>query len=204
MIEHSLEGASTDIELMLRARDNDDVAAFGVLTRRWRAALRRYFAATLADRSRADDHAQETFLRLWLQRKRYQPTGRFEAYLLTIARHYGLNQQVKFRRRPREVAAGGGDEHGGLFTVEAPAHTSQPERILLERYERARIRAAIDALPPRCRAVFTLSHDDGLRYREIACRLGVPVGTVKSRMADAVRRLRAALAAAEIDQGNER
>jgi RNA polymerase sigma-70 factor (ECF subfamily) len=48
-------------------------------------------------------------------------------------------------------------------------------------------------LPLLYRDVFTLSHDEGLRYAQIAARLAIPVGTVKSRMAEAVRRLRAAL-----------
>jgi len=149
----------------------------------------RFFAATLPLPGHADDAAQETLLRLWLLRARYRPTGRFGAYALTIARHFGLNQSVKFRAqasRERNI------EEDAPFLA-APAPTTQPERIALARYEAARVRAAVAALPPGERAVFLLSHDDGLRYAEIACRLNIPVGTVKSRMASAIRRLRAAL-----------
>src|SRR5881398_3599355 len=86
----------TDIDLMLRARDGE-AAAFHELVRRYRAPLRRFFAALLADRSQADDYAQETFLRLWLARERYVPTGKFSTYLFQIGRHYWLNQRKKQR-----------------------------------------------------------------------------------------------------------
>src|SRR5687767_13212663 len=79
----------SDIELMLRAREGD-AAAFAELARRYREPLRRYFAAQLADRSAAEDGVQETFLRLWLLRERYEPSGAFAAYLFRIARHYLL------------------------------------------------------------------------------------------------------------------
>ena len=180
---------ATDAELMLRAQGANDVAAFGELARRWRPVLVRFFAATLPLPGHADDAAQETLLRLWLLRARYRPTGRFSAYVLTVARHFGLNQAVKFRAQaPREQSL----DTAAPFLA-APAPTTQPERIALARHEADRVRAAVAALPPGERAVFLLSHDDGLRYAEIAARLHIPVGTVKSRMASAVRRLRAAL-----------
>ena len=180
--------ASSDAELMLRVRDDGDWAAFGLLAERWRPRLRAFFVATLADRQAADDHAQETLLRLWLLRERYQPTGRFDAYLLTIARHHGQNAQVKFRARAVHET---GDADN--LVLVAPDRVSEPERVILQRHENARVQAAINALPPLYRNVFTLSHDEGLRYAEIAARLAIPVGTVKSRMAEAVRRLRATL-----------
>jgi RNA polymerase sigma-70 factor (ECF subfamily) len=175
----------TDIDLMLRARAGE-TAAFHELVRRYRAPLRCFFAALLADRSLADDFVQETFLRLWLARERYEPAGKFSTYLFQIGRHYWLNQRKK--QRP-EV---------GLDLCEEDALASrvtgtQPEAMLLQRYRDARVRRAIDALPEHYRVVFTLSHFDGLKYAEIACQLGIPVGTVKSRMSEAVRRLRAAL-----------
>lgn len=177
----------TDIELMLRARE-DDAAAFHELVRRYREPLRRFFAGLLADRSQADDFVQETFLRLWLSRGRYEPTGKFSTYLFQIGKHYWLNQRKKFR--PELLAI---DDPDGAWQV-GSGPVTQPHAILLERYRAARIRRAVADLPEHYRAVFEMSHFDGLKYAEIGCRLGIPVGTVKSRMAEAVRRLRQALA----------
>jgi RNA polymerase sigma-70 factor, ECF subfamily len=179
----------TDIELMLRARA-DDAAAFQELVRRYREPLRRYFASLLADRSQADDFVQETFLRLWLSRRRYEPTGKFSTYLFQIGKHYWLNQRKKFRPEVGAVALEEAIEVASLTTT-------QPHAVLLQRYQEGRIRRAIADLPEHYRSVFELCHFDGLRYAEIGGRLGIPVGTVKSRMAEAVRRLRAALAPEE-------
>jgi RNA polymerase sigma-70 factor (ECF subfamily) len=181
----------TDIELMLRAREGD-VAAFQHLAQRYREPLRRFFAAVLADPSQADDCVQETFLRLWLARGRYEPTGKFSTYLYQIGKHYWLNQRRKLRPELREADALD-DEAGGEALRAQALRVSQPEMILLERYRDARIRRAIAALPPHYRTVFELCHFEGMKYAEIGCRLGIPVGTVKSRMAEAVRRLRQAL-----------
>lgn len=181
----------TDIELMLRARAGD-VAAFQHLAQRYREPLRRFFAAVLADPSQADDCVQETFLRLWLARGRYEPTGKFSTYLYQIGKHYWLNQRRKLRLELREADALDDEAEGEALRAQA-LRVSQPEMILLERYRDARIRRAIAALPPHYRTVFELCHFEGLKYAEIGCRLGIPVGTVKSRMAEAVRRLRQAL-----------
>src|SRR5438105_4836284 len=86
----------TDIELMLRVQGGD-MEAFHELVRRYREPLRRFFASLLADRSQADDFAQETFLRLWLARGRYEPIGKFSTYLFQIGKHYWLNQRKKER-----------------------------------------------------------------------------------------------------------
>lgn len=72
-----------------------------------------------------------------------------------------------------------------------------PERELLRGYERFRIRRAIADLPEAQRLVFVLSHFEDLPYAEIARLLGIPVGTVKSRMHHACRKLREALAEEE-------
>lgn len=179
----------TDIELMLRVREGD-MEAFRQIVERYREPLKRFFAAIAADRSQSDDFVQETFLRLWLHRQRYEPTGRFSTYLFQIGKHYWLNQRKKVRV---EVFAA---ETDGSFEIETPP-AAQPENVVLERLQQARIRRAIAELPEHYRIVFELSHFEGLTYAEIACRLDIPVGTVKSRMFEAVRRLRNTLSTPE-------
>lgn len=174
-----------DIELMLRVRQGD-AAAFRLLAGRYREPLRRYFAAQLAEPGAADDAAQETLLRLWLSRERYEPTGRFASYLFRIARHHLLNQRKK-RSLITPLDASEGE------WLVAPARVSQPEVVMLAQARERAIRRAIEALPEHTRVVFELANGEGLKYGEIGSRLGIPVGTVKSRMAAAVRRLREVL-----------
>jgi RNA polymerase sigma-70 factor (ECF subfamily) len=179
----------SDIELMLRAREGD-LAAFTTLVGRYREPLRRFFAAMIADRSRAEDLVQETFLRLWLCRERYEPTGRFSTYLFQVGKHQWWNQRKKWGRELSE------QEVDGALIVE-PLCETQPEAVLLRRLRAARVREAVAALPEPYRVVFELAHLQELRYAEISERLGIPVGTVKSRVFAAVRRLRQSLAEPE-------
>src|SRR5207249_3790176 len=121
--------------------------------------------------------------------------------LYQIGKHYWLNQRRKLRLELREADALD-DEAGGEALRAQALRVSQPEMILLERYRDARIRRAIAALPPHYRTVFELCHFEGLKYAEIGCRLGIPVGTVKSRMAEAVRRLRQTLSTDDEREGS--
>jgi RNA polymerase sigma-70 factor (ECF subfamily) len=175
----------TDIELMLRVR-RGEVEAFRLLVAHYREPLRRFFSTLLADRSEADDCVQETFLRLWLLRERYEPTGKFSTYLFQIGKHHLLNQRKKYRPTPITALAGDALEFH-------PATDMPPEAAALHQDRDTRIRQAVAALPEHYRLVFTLCYDEGLKYAEIGCRLQIPVGTVKSRMAEAMRRLRLTL-----------
>lgn len=172
----------TDIELMLRVQAGD-VAAFRELARRYREPLRRFFTALLADASQADDFVQETLLRLWLSRERYEPTGKFSTYLFQIGKHHWFNQRKKARLPLEE-----------LDTAASVSRSDSPEVVLLRQYREARIRRAVAELPEQYREVFQLCHLEGRKYAEAAVELGIPIGTVKSRMAEAIRRLRLALA----------
>ena len=179
----------SDIELMLRTKVGDMVA-FRLLVARYRDPIRRFFSAILEDRSLAEDYTQETFLRLWYTRERYEPTGKFSTYLYQIGKHYWLNQ----RKKVRLLTTPTDDD---TFQILAAPPEREPETMLLQQARQERIRQAIAALPEHYRAVFSLSHLEGIPYAEIGCRLGIPVGTVKSRMAEAVRRLRASLSEGE-------
>ncbi len=172
----------SDIELMLCAQDGD-MQAFALLTQRYRAPLRRFFASLLLDAGGADDCVQETFLRLWLLRREYAPTGRFSTYLFQLGKNHLLNQQRKLRLQ----AAHRADKDG----VERMApNDKQPEQCVMRQERRARIRQAVAILPPHLRVVVELCHTRQHTYQEIAQHLQIPVGTVKSRMFEAHKRLR--------------
>jgi RNA polymerase sigma-70 factor, ECF subfamily len=175
----------TDIQLMLRAQQGD-LEAYRTLVERYRGPLKRFLAAMLGDQTLAEDAAQETLLRLWLGAGRYEPTGKFSTYLFQIARNHALNVKKRL---------------AGQSALQPPVPVGEPtpERALLHRERAAEVEAAIQALPAIYRSVFEMSHRDGLKYTEIASQLLIPAGTVKSRMAEAVRRLRLALTPNEGD-----
>ncbi len=146
------------------------------------------------DREQAEDGAQEVLVRVWLARERYEPTARFSTFVFTVARNWWRNLRTRRNSRPPVVALEDqvGPE-GRALLRELTAPDDVPERELMRGYERFRIRRAIDALPEAQRTVFVLAHFEDLPHTEIAALLGIPVGTVKSRIHHACRRLREAL-----------
>lgn len=132
----------------------------------------------LRDRDAAGDVAQETFLLVHRGLAGYRGEGRLVAWILKIAVHVALKERRRRTRRP----AGGGD---ALASV-AARDTSDPE--LAERLGRA-----LATLPDEQRVVLSLFAVEGLAHAEIAEVLGVPEGTVWSRLHHARKRLKEAL-----------
>jgi RNA polymerase sigma-70 factor (ECF subfamily) len=195
---------------MCRARDGD-IEAFALLVGHHRARVERFLYRLFWDRQRAEDGAQEVFLRLWLARHRYEPRAPFTTMLYQVARNYWLNEARRARSRPVEIDTGAtDDDHAGvdrppgggralLDRLAAPA-ADEPHAQLFERYRQWRIRQAIARLPKGHRLVFVLAHLEGRRQAEIAAILEIPIGTVKSRLHAAVRLLRGWLRAEEEEE----
>ena len=183
----------SDEELMVRARAGD-ADAFCELAARHHDWIERFLYHMTWDREQAEDGAQEVLVRVWLARERYQPTARFSTFAFTVARNWWRNLRARRNSRPPVVALEDqvGPQARALLR-ELTTPDDVPERELLRGYERFRIRQAIDALPEAQRVVFVLSHLQGLPHTEISALLGIPEGTVKSRMHHAYRKLREAL-----------
>jgi RNA polymerase sigma-70 factor (ECF subfamily) len=140
------------------------------------------------DVHQGEDLAQEAFSRLFAGRSRYRSDARFSTYLWRIAlnvcrdehrrdsrrREISLEATSAVREDGRERLSAGGDEPSAVVS------RSEEARMIVE---------ALDTLPDGFRAVVVLRHYEGLRFREIAEALGIPEGTVKSRMAESLKRL---------------
>lgn len=182
-----------DVRLMCQAREGD-VQAFSCLFARHRERVEAFLFRLFWDREKAEDGAQEVFLRLWMSRCRYEPRARFTTFLFQVAHNYWLDQLRKTGARPFEVDLTAElESRTPGKALRAPAAT-EPHHQLFVRYRQWRIRQAIAQLPEAHRAVFVLVHLEGRRLREAAEILEIPVGTVKSRMHAAVRLLRSWLA----------
>ncbi|MHB8996124.1 MAG: RNA polymerase sigma factor [Armatimonadota bacterium] len=182
-----------DSELMARVKLGDQ-EAFSLLVQRHKPWLTRLLYHLFWSREEAEDGAQEVLLRLWLSRQRYEPRANLKTFLFTIARNYWHNRSTRVIRRQPVVSLEDQFGPGARAIIEKLADQSPtPEQQVMERYEVFRIRQAVDALPEKQRLVFILSQYGDLRYSEIAELLGIPEGTVKSRMATAVEALRRGL-----------
>jgi RNA polymerase sigma-70 factor (ECF subfamily) len=156
-----------------------------------RAVYREYgrlvFAVTLrvlADRGLAEEATQQTFVQAWKAAGSFDPGRELGPWLATIARRAAIDVHRREARRT----------HGSLDDV-APGDSSMvslppsAEQV----YDVWEVRRAVDELPEDEREVVRLQHFDGLTHVEIAERLGLPVGTVKSRSFRAHKRLAAGL-----------
>lgn len=195
----------SDAEAVARAREGDH-EAFRVLVERYQGRAFRLAARVLRDEERARDVVQEAFLKVYGALRRFEGRSSFYTWLYRVV----MNLCLDLRRREAREAKGRevewsdetspGWEDAEVDPPGAP-HAEEMPDVLLERAElRARMTAAIDALPEAARATLVLREVEGLSYEEIAQALEIPKGTVMSRLHYARRRVQAALAAAGVEE----
>lgn len=184
----------SDEDLLLGYRSSGDAQAFEELVHRYERELFNYLRRYLGDAEMAEDAFQATFLQVHLKCDRFEPGRKVRPWLYTVATNQAIDAQRRERRHrmvslDRRYAGRQGDEGAGslaeLLDAEEPSPTD-----LLESAEQARyVRRAIRELPESLREVLLLVYYQGLKYREAAEVLSIPVGTVKSRLHAAVRKL---------------
>lgn len=146
-----------------------------------------FFRQRGASPGRSEDLAQEVFLKLYRGAERYQPEDRFSSFCFRVARNAWIDECRRKGVRP-EFVQESGDGQG----LDPGAPVQDPATGLVAEEEEASLRKLLSTLPESHRAVFELAVLGELGYAEIGALLGIPVGTVKSRMFYAVRRLRRA------------
>jgi RNA polymerase sigma-70 factor, ECF subfamily len=189
----------TDEEL-LAAYQQGDPGSFEDLLRRHRAPLFTFLLRMLGDRERAEDLAQETFLRIVKGAQAWEHRARFQTWLFTIARNLCVDhaRRDRFRRADSRDVQGPGDEPPMIDSV--PGQEIDPGRGAESALLRPVLQRALLSLPAEQREVFVLREQAGVPFREIAEMIGVNENTVKSRMRYALEGLRKALAAAGVSE----
>lgn len=164
--------------------------AFHDIALRWLPDVTRFARSLTRDASAADDLVQETYLRAWRHWDTFQDGGDGRAWLFTIARNAWRKQAP---RDARLVAVDDADLQA-LADGAGPLAAPDPVVQALARVELGpAIRRAIDELPESFRDVVELVELQQLEYAEAADVLGVPIGTVRSRLFRARRLLQSAL-----------
>jgi RNA polymerase sigma-70 factor (ECF subfamily) len=175
-----MSGHPEDDRLIAACRSGK-TEAFGVLVRRYQDRLYATVFRLTGCAEDALDLLQEAFLRAYQKLDRFNGESSFYTWVYRIAINLALSSLRK-RRHPAPVTfpVDPADERGG----DDPVHA-------LERAERdQRIQQALDALAPDHRTVVVMKEFDALRYEEIGAILGIPVGTVRSRLHRARSELR--------------
>jgi RNA polymerase sigma-70 factor (ECF subfamily) len=191
--------ACSDEELMLRFC-RGQAEAFGDLVRRYERELYGYLRRYLGDATLAEDVFQNTFLQLYLKSGHYEAGRPVRPWLYTIATHQaidalrrGSRHQAISLEQPRR-ADGSEPSDGELRNLLELLESRGPSPVEAASAEERRrhVRAAVDRLPDFLRQVLVLAYYQGLKYREIAEILEIPVGTVKSRLHSALLKLQEA------------
>ena len=182
----------SDEELIGRVCREDDTVAFETLVHRYEHELFSYLRRYLGSAEMAEDVFQATFLQVHLKKENFEDGRRFRPWLYTIATNQAIDAQRR-NRRHRMVSldhrgAGGDDDVGALVEMLAGRDQTADEKMEGEEAKNW-VRSAVEDLPDVLRSALVLVYHQGMKYREAADVLGIPVGTVKSRLHAALLKL---------------
>jgi len=161
---------------MLRVKQTGDPAAFAQLLSRWEGPILRLCTRMTGDHHRAQDLTQEAFARVFANRASFDSSRRFSTWLWRIALNlcHEESRRVAVRSRDERVAR---------------SATVSPRDHLIDRERVAMVKEALSRLDETDRAIVVLREYEQMKFRQIAQVLEMPQGTVKWRMAEALRQL---------------
>lgn len=172
-------------DLLARIAANRDETAFRELFEAYGSRLRSFMIRSGADPGTAEELAQEALLTVWRKAGLYHPErGSVSAWIFTIARN------LRIDRLRKEF---NWSELSDELMQTLPSGEIAQDDAVAELEMQARVRRVLDGLAPEQREIVKLSYIDGLSHSQIAERLGIPLGTVKSRMRLAYQKVRPAL-----------
>jgi RNA polymerase sigma-70 factor (ECF subfamily) len=200
-----------DAALMIQVAGGDE-GAFMALYDRHASALFGTAVRFLRDRESAAEVVQDVFVAIWQRAAQYDPrSGSAVGWFIGIARNRSIDRLRADARRPRPVYAWTADPDAAKVIDPLDRAGRQlggsaegdPAVELDRRWTRALVRTALAEMPHDERQAVVLAYDQALSQSEIAERLGIPIGTVKSRTRRALARLRVRLADVPDLRGSE-
>jgi len=185
MADQGMDAAS-DESLLTRHRDGDP-DAFRTLVERYRSDLHGFLARFLGSGAAADDVFQDTMLQVHLSADSFDADRRFKPWLYTIASNKArdFHRRAK-RRRAVSLDKPMSDDDGFTMGELVEAQDEAPDAFATARDESALVKQVLDGMPAHHREVILLGYFQRLSYQQVADALGVPLGTIKSRMHAAV------------------
>ena len=188
----------SDEELLVEFREQGNRPAFEALVHRYERELFGYLRNYLGDASMAEDVFQQTFLQVYLKCDQFEPQRKFRPWLYAVAtnqaidyqRHYGRHRMSSLDQR----LSHGDEAENGSFGELFNSSQRGPDEESQSLEQANEVRRAVDDLPEQTRQVVLLVYFQGMKYREAAHVLGVPLGTVKSRLHGAIQKLGEVLA----------
>ena len=172
------EAKLTDEDLIRKFQEGDE-SAYEEIVERYSRQLYSFIRGIIKDPMYADDLLQETFIRLYQNKNSYREIARFSTWIYTIAGNLAKTELRRQKIRRWFSLSGSGDDDRPL---ELPTNEPDPLTDVERSDKMERIRTEIDNLPRVFREVIYLRDVQELSYEEIGTILGIPLGTVKSRV----------------------
>jgi len=181
--------APSEVSGDILAVQKGDPEAFASLLGRYQNRLYRYLLRWVHEPAASEDLFQQTWMRVLRHIGRFDAKRNFDAWLFAVARNIAIDYLR--RRRPSSLEEPVGDDVSlsGILATGAPGPLDQVLRS--EKIEL--VRKALESQPPVYREILSLRFEEEMKLEEIAQVLSVPLGTVKTRLARALERLRTAL-----------
>lgn len=182
----------TDEQLLIEYRKTGDRELFAQLVYRYESELFGFLKRYLRDTEMAEDVFQKTFLNVHLKCDQFEKSRRFRPWLYGIATNAAIDAKRRVKRRPTislDTTREANDQFVGRLADLLESDGLSPEETFEREELREQVRKTIDQLPESLLSVVQLVYFQGMMYREAAEALNIPLGTVKSRMHDAIRKL---------------
>lgn len=187
----------SDEELLLEYRLTQDRGAFEELVHRYERELYNYLCHYLGNRELAEDAFQTTFLQIHLKGDQFEEGRKFRPWLFRIATNQAIDIRRKNRRNPSislDTYGEKEDDGSSRFVDTVLSNEPEPMQSLLADERVKEVRDALYQLPDILKEVLYLVYFQGMKYHEAAESLGIPFGTVRSRLCAAVKKLNLVLA----------
>lgn len=174
--------SSSDItSLQQKIAAGNDQQAYKTLYLHFQPWLYQFAYSFIKSHELAEEIVSDVFIRIWQKRAQLQHVENLRLYLYVSTKNYALNYLQKIRRNKVFNL----DE----LSVEITSIHANPEQLLITKEMHDRVSLAVNQLPLRCKMIFKLVKEDGLKYREVAELLGISVKTVEAQITLAVKKL---------------
>jgi len=173
------KGSKPSDEDLIERFQNGDLYAFDLIVKRYKNQLLNFVYRFLGNAEEAEDLVQETFLRVYRNRKAYQKVAKFSTWIYTIA---GNLAKTELRKRKRRKFFSISDLGYNEKDYDISDDAYNPEKDVDSRMKEEIIHREIEELSPKFREVILLRDVQQLSYEEISQIVKIPLGTVKSRV----------------------
>ena len=186
-------GDVSDESIIAQYRHTGDRGLYETLIRRYEREIYSYLRRYIGNAEMAEDAFQGTFLQVHLKCHQFDSSRRFRPWLYAIATNQAIDVQRRNKRHRMVSLDRSGtsenDDRTGSWSEKLIGDSPDPHRTASDQENRHWVHESIQSLGEPMQQVIQLVYYQGLKYREAADALGIPVGTVKSRLHAAVQRL---------------